>query len=88
MVVARACGTPVIAIHKGAIPAIVVDGETGFAVDDVEQLIAAIPLVGGIDPVRCRAHVAACFSVAHMGAGYERLFQQIVGGSIKSELSR
>jgi glycosyltransferase involved in cell wall biosynthesis len=81
MVEAMACGTPVIAIGRGSVPEIVVDGQTGFVVDDVEQMIAAIPLVGMVDPGRCRAHVAANFSATRMGAAYERLFEQVVAGA-------
>ena len=39
---ALACGTPVIAYRSGALPDIVEHGVTGFLVDNVEQMAAAI----------------------------------------------
>ena len=42
MIEAMACGTPVIAFHEGAAPEIVVDGDTGFLVDDEAEMAAAV----------------------------------------------
>ncbi len=39
---AMACGTPVIAMRRGAFPEIVAHGETGFIVDDVHEMAAAV----------------------------------------------
>jgi len=37
MIEAMACGTPVIAYNKGAVPGIVEDGVTGFIVNTIEE---------------------------------------------------
>ena len=59
MVEALACGTPVIAFPEGAAPELVVDGETGFLVDDEAAMAAAVaPRPSAIAPGACRAWVA------------------------------
>jgi glycosyltransferase involved in cell wall biosynthesis len=75
---AMACGTPVVAFRRGAAPEIIVDGETGFLVDDVDEMVEATKKVGQIDPRRCRRHVEANFSPEHMADGYLRVYQQIM----------
>jgi glycosyltransferase involved in cell wall biosynthesis len=77
---AMACGTPVIAYPRGALRETVVDGETGFLVDDEEGLAAAIQKADQIDPHRCRSHVEANFSVETVSEEYERAFKTASAG--------
>ena len=42
VVEAMACGTPVIAFRRGSMPELIVDGTTGFLVDDVDGAVAAV----------------------------------------------
>jgi len=51
---ALAAGTPVIAYRQGELPDIVEHGRTGFIVDDVDEMAAAIGRVGRILPEECR----------------------------------
>jgi glycosyltransferase involved in cell wall biosynthesis len=81
LVEAMACGTPVIGMSLGSIPEVVLDGETGFVVDSVDQMIAALSRLGEIDPRKCRERAANQFSVEQMVDGYERLMTQIVAAS-------
>ena len=67
---AAACGTPVIAFRAGALADIVVDGETGFLVDDAHEMAARIDDVACIDPERCRALARAHFPIERMTDGY------------------
>ena len=39
---ALASGTPVVAFRRGSMPELIVDGETGFLVDDVEGAVDAV----------------------------------------------
>jgi glycosyltransferase involved in cell wall biosynthesis len=73
-----ACGTPVIAFPRGAAPEIVVDGETGFLVNDVDGMVEAVRHVGEIDPRRCRSHVEKRFDVPVMVDGYLKVYEQIL----------
>ncbi len=79
MVEAMACGTPVIAFARGAAPELIVDGETGFLVRDVDSMVEALRKIDGIEPTRCRQHVEANFDVPVMVEGYLRLYREIVG---------
>ena len=46
MVEAMACGTPVIAFPEGSAPEVVIDGETGFLVEDEEAMARAVGRLG------------------------------------------
>src|SRR3990172_5621899 len=82
MTEAMACGTPVIAFARGAAPELIVDGETGFLVDDVEEMAAAVGRIDSIDPRRCREHVEANFDVPVMVEAYLRVYRQILGAPL------
>ena len=74
MIEAMACGTPVIALRRGSVPEVVVDGVTGFIRDDPAALPAAIDSASLIAPEACRRHVEEKFNVSAMAAGYERVY--------------
>src|SRR5215471_17505478 len=57
MIEAMACGTPVVALRRGAVPELVVDGQTGIIVNDPSDLPDAIARARTIDPAVCRKHV-------------------------------
>lgn len=81
MAEANACGTPVIATPRGAVPEVILDAETGFIVsvqDYPRQAAAALQRLGEIDPAACRARVEEKFSKEAMVAGYEAVFDAAV----------
>jgi glycosyltransferase involved in cell wall biosynthesis len=78
MVEAMACGTPVIAFARGAAPELVLEGETGFLVHDVDGMAAAVHRVDRIDPLRCRRHVEENFSAQRMTEGYLALYERVL----------
>ena len=78
MAEAMACGTPVVAFRRGAAAEIIVDGETGYLVDDLDEMVEAVRKIDRIDPRRCRRHIEANFSPSHMAEGYLRVYQQII----------
>ncbi len=75
---AMACGTPVITFARGAAPEIVVDGETGFLVHNVDEMVEAVRRIGEIDPRRCRAHVEEHFDGPVMADAYIRVYERIL----------
>ncbi len=76
---AMACGTPVIANHRGSMPELIDDGVTGFLVDSVEGAVEAVARIGEIDRAACRAAVAARFSVDRMADRYMALYTRLIG---------
>lgn len=82
---AMACGTPVIALRAGALPEVVVHGETGFLVRSMPAMIAAIHDADRIWPHACRAHVEANFTSRRMADDYEQLYETVMR---ESKLSR
>ena len=80
MIEAMACGTPVVALRRGAVAEVVVDGETGFICDDPGDLAELIGRAAMFDPAACRQHVAANFGVEQLGSGYERIYRRALRG--------
>jgi glycosyltransferase involved in cell wall biosynthesis len=78
MAEANACGTPVLAFRRGAAPEVVADGETGFVVDTVEEMCAALGRLDEIDAAACRARVERLFSAEVMTRGYEEVFERVL----------
>ena len=74
---ALASGTPVIAYRSGALPDIVEHEVTGFIVDGVEEMAAAIAHIDAIDPVACRRAACERFPLARTTARYLDLYQAL-----------
>ena len=85
LVESMACGTPVIAFNKGAVPEIVVDGKTGFVVDSMNAMIEAVDRIDSIDSRECREHVQNHFSITSMAFNYSKLYHQIIGSHKTSD---
>lgn len=81
LIEALACGTPVIAFGRGAVPEIVEDGRTGFIVDDVESAIRAVARIDEIDRFECRAAFEERFSDTRMARDYVRIYQTLLAGT-------
>jgi glycosyltransferase involved in cell wall biosynthesis len=85
LVESMACGTPVIAFNRGAVPEIMVDGKTGFMVDSINTMIEAVSRIDSIDPRECRRHVQNHFSITSMAFNYSELYHQIIDSHKISE---
>ena len=80
MIESMACGTPVIATRRGAVPEVVPDGVGGVVVDDYREMVRALDELDRIDPAACRAWVEERFSPARMVSCYEEIFESVVAG--------
>jgi len=77
VVEAMACGTPVVAYPRGAMPELVKDGETGFLPRDERGMLDAIKRLGDIDRKACRALAKKRFSAERMVREYEAFYRQV-----------
>jgi glycosyltransferase involved in cell wall biosynthesis len=77
MVEALACGTPVIAFSEGAARELVVDGKTGFLVEDERAMAVAIGQLSRIAARDCRAWVSQHCDVEVVAAAYERTYRSV-----------
>lgn len=81
MIEALACGTPVVALRRGSVPEVVIDGLTGFVCDDPRDLPAALHEIDTIDPELCRKDVIDRFRPEVMAAGYEDAYRAVTESS-------
>jgi len=78
MIEAMACGTPAICFPRGAAPEIVLDGKTGYLVQDVDEMVQALSRLDAIEPWLCRAHVEDNFSPSALADNYLEVYQRIL----------
>ena len=81
MTEAMACGTPVIAFPEGSASELVLDGETGFVVEDEHAMADAIGRLGEIDPERCRESARERFDVAPVAEAYEKAYEAAISSA-------
>lgn len=79
MLEALACGTPVIALNKGSVAEVIVEGQNGFIADDVGGMVSAVRRLDTISTTYCRRYVEESFTVELMATRYVELYQKILG---------
>jgi glycosyltransferase involved in cell wall biosynthesis len=65
-----ACGTPVVATRRGALPEVVEPGRSGFLVDDASDMADVLPAAERLDRREVRRAFEERFTPARMVAGY------------------
>lgn len=75
---AMACGTPVIAFNRGAMPELILDGKTGFLVSDVNGAVERVADIGKINRLECRQWSTGQFSQEKMVKEYIKLYSSVV----------
>jgi glycosyltransferase involved in cell wall biosynthesis len=76
MVEALACGTPVISFAEGSACELVVDGQTGFLVQDETAMGEAVGRLTRIAPAACRSWVTAHCDVGVVARTYEQVYRR------------
>ncbi len=76
---AFACGTPVIAIAKGALPEVIDDGKVGFLCNSVDEMVERVKQLGDIDRGHCRSYVESRFTARIMAENYLAIYKQFLG---------
>jgi glycosyltransferase involved in cell wall biosynthesis len=67
---ALACGTPVLAMHRGSMPELIRHGVTGFLCRSTDEMVDAAARVGEIDRRACREDCERRFSADRMVQDY------------------
>jgi glycosyltransferase involved in cell wall biosynthesis len=78
MIEAMACGTPVIAFPRGAVPEVVEDGLTGRIVNTVPDAVRAIGEVAALDRAAIRDRFERRFGADRMAARYVEVYRELV----------
>jgi glycosyltransferase involved in cell wall biosynthesis len=85
MIEAMACGTPVVALRRGAAPEVILPGLTGVIVDHPSELAGAIDEARRLDPWICRKHVQQNFTSDLMAAAYEAVYRRALAGPVEPD---
>ena len=75
---ALACGTPVIAMSRGAMSEIIEHGVNGFLAENEEEFASYLDRIDEIDPVACRRTVEEKFSAEKMAEDYIARYQEAI----------
>jgi glycosyltransferase involved in cell wall biosynthesis len=81
MIEALACGTPVIARARGAVPEIIEHATSGFVIETVEEAIEAVAMLPQLDRHRCREIFETRFTAARMAQDYVAVFERLCAHS-------
>ena len=77
---AAACGRPVVATRRGALPEIVRQGETGLLAATLDEFCQAAARASGLDSAACRRAAEQDFDARRMAAEYATLYRQLASG--------
>lgn len=77
MIEAMACGTPVIAMRRGAVEEVMDDGITGFVCDSVDECVEAFSKLDQLSREQCRKKFEERFSVTRMAEEYTATFEKL-----------
>lgn len=75
---ALACGTPVIAMNRGAMPEIIEHGVNGFLANTEAEFEEYMGRINEIDPADCRASVERKFSADKMADEYIKRYHEVI----------
>jgi glycosyltransferase involved in cell wall biosynthesis len=74
MVESMACATPVVAYNIGSVSELVRDGISGYVVQGMDEMVAAVKRIDRIDRAACRKHVEEHFHKDRMVEDYLRVY--------------
>jgi glycosyltransferase involved in cell wall biosynthesis len=78
MIESMACGTPVIATRRGAVPEVIEHGRSGIIVDDYRLMPAALEQADAIDPWECRRFVEERYAPERMVGEYVEAYRTAI----------
>ncbi len=77
MIESMAMGCPVISFSRGAASEIITDGETGFLVNTVDEMVSAIGKIDTIDRAAIRKYIEQNFSSQTMAKNYIEIYKKV-----------
>jgi glycosyltransferase involved in cell wall biosynthesis len=83
LIEALACGTPVVAFRRGAVPEVLTDGVTGFIVDGVDEAARAVARVGELSRRACRQVFERRFTADRMARDYVAVYRRLLGDDVR-----
>jgi glycosyltransferase involved in cell wall biosynthesis len=85
---AQACGTPVVAFRRGALPEVIVDGTTGFLVvpDDHQAAAEAVNRAPSLSRSACREHAERDLDIERSLDAHERLYERVATASLEARV--
>ncbi len=78
VVEAACCGTPVIAVNRGAMPELIRQGESGYLVHSIADAVEAVQQLRYINRSHCRQWATTMFSKEKMTVEYLRVYEKIL----------
>jgi len=87
MIEAMACGTPVLAFGRGAVPEVIDEGVTGCIVHTMDEAISRLGAVLSLDRARVRRRFEERFTVARMARDYVEVYRRLIGTRERREAS-
>jgi glycosyltransferase involved in cell wall biosynthesis len=77
LVEAMSCGTPVVALDKGAVSEIVIDGVNGYRARDLDEMVKLVPRAVELDRAAVRRNAVERFDVGRMAEEYVTLYEKV-----------
>ena len=78
MIESMACGTPVIATRRGAVPEVIEHGRSGIIVDDYRDMVGVLEQADDLEPLELRRAAEERFSRGRMVADYVAAFEEAI----------
>jgi len=69
----------VLAYRRGSMPELIKNGETGYLLENEDEMVEMFHRIGTLERARCREWVQERFSVEQMVDGYEKLYRKVAG---------
>jgi glycosyltransferase involved in cell wall biosynthesis len=80
MIESMACGTPVVAYRRGAVPEVVEHGRSGIVVEPRGDVATALREAAALDRGECRRAAEERFSAGRMVKDYLRAYEAAAEG--------
>jgi glycosyltransferase involved in cell wall biosynthesis len=78
MIEAMACGTPTVGLGRGSIPEVIDDGKSGFAIQNVDEAVAAVNKIHDLSRRTCRETFTQRFTASRMARDYVEVYHRLL----------